>query len=66
MARKASWFLNNIFGDPDEYICSRCKAVSRQPYDFCPECGSRMTFVWDDEEEDFWDQMEDMDEEDGF
>ncbi len=62
MRRKAYWILENLFHDPEGYTCSRCRALSREAYAFCPNCGSRMTFVLDEEEEDFWDDMDFMEE----
>jgi RNA polymerase subunit RPABC4/transcription elongation factor Spt4 len=65
---KAYWILKDSYRRPDEYTCSRCRSISRRPTRFCAQCGSRMRFVEDVEEE--WEvfmdeEMDEMDEEDG-
>ena len=65
--RKGHWILEDSYRRPNEYICSRCRCISDRPFRFCPQCGSRMRFVEDEEEE--WEildeEMDEMDEEDG-
>ena len=67
MKKDAYWILENLFREPEGYTCSRCRTVSREATAFCPNCGCRMRYVVDEEEEDFLDELEfleDMGEED--
>ena len=43
----------------DEYFCSACRGFAKRAYAFCPNCGSRMTAVQEDDSEE-WDELDEI------
>ena len=40
--KRVHWIQKTHLFHADEYICSRCGAVSDKPYTVCPNCRSEM------------------------
>lgn len=59
MVKSPYWICHTHILRDDEYECSACGYLSKEPYTVCPDCGSRM----DKTESDLnWiDEMEELD-----
>lgn len=40
--RKGKWIMNKTSARGRNYTCTNCKKVSRNKFDFCPNCGADM------------------------
>ena len=58
--REATWICRTHLFDPDEYFCSACRKKARKAFGFCPNCGSRMTAVTEDDSEE-WEEWDEID-----
>ena len=59
MEKKAHWICCTHILRSDEYECSACGYVSKEPYSVCPDCGSLM--VRSDSDLNWIDEMEELD-----
>ena len=52
------WIKHSHLFDPDEYECSRCRAVFKKKYPACPNCGTSLGL--EKEEQDWVDEAEEL------
>ena len=43
MGKTTFWIVRTLLLEPDQYVCSECRAVAKEPFRFCPGCGAEMT-----------------------
>ena len=52
------WIRRTHLFEPDDYVCSQCKAVFTKKNPFCPHCGTRLGL--EKKEESWVDEAEEL------